>query len=368
LIINQKKNKILKNRSYNYIKNKMPRHQYIGKQTDKVDKYIETNVSFGEIVNHAKMKQIRKPNYQGSLIEEKVEKMIEEYLENKLLLKFKNRIIIGCLKNNWYIIDGQHRIEMARQLYESHQIEDKLVFCWYLCESEEEMKQIFQSVNNDSLKNQYYVSDQDIQQIIKEEFTGKLKQYHNTHFAKKKSVNGQLKTIEEFVIDLDNINFFKGIQNSQEAYDILKKHNEKFFHINRYKIDLQTNGSTYYAPEKKILNDNIVFSLKRNNFIEWVSDNNIEPFHNKRNIKANISAYKRKQVWKKEFGDSEFGCCPISWCQTILKNGVKNGFQCGHIISEYNGGETKVDNLRPICPGCNQSMGRKNWSDWEQAN
>ena len=41
------------------------------------------------------MEKISKPNYQGSLIEEKIEKMTEEYLNNPLLLKFKNQIIIG---------------------------------------------------------------------------------------------------------------------------------------------------------------------------------------------------------------------------------------------------------------------------------
>lgn len=35
-------------------------------------------------------------------------------------------------------------------------------------------------------------------------------------------------------------------------------------------------------------------------------------------------------------------------------------FQCGHVISEYNGGETTVENLRPICALCNSSMGTKN--------
>ena len=32
-------------------------------------------------------------------------------------------------------------------------------------------------------------------------------------------------------------------------------------------------------------------------------------------------------------------------------------FHCGHVISEKNGGETKIDNLRPICSQCNLSMG-----------
>ena len=344
----------------------MPRHQYIGKQVDKKENYIQTNVSFEDIFNNSKMENIRKPNYQGSLVEDKVEKMIEEYLKNSLLLKFKNHIIIGCLKNNWYIIDGQHRLEMAKLLYSDYGINDHLVFCWYICKDEGGMKEIFRSVNIDSLKNQYYVSGDDIKQIIKEEFTGKLKQYNKTHFAKRKTETGNLKTIEEFVIELDTINFFDQFSNSQEAYDSLKKENNEFFSLNRYLINLEKNPTIYYAPEKKLIQEKIIFPLKRNNFINWLNDKTKEPYHNTRIIKANISAYKKRAVWNKEFGSNDTGVCPISFCDNLLRKGVKNGFQCGHIISEYNGGITEVSNLRPICPGCNQSMGRKNWGDWDK--
>ena len=343
----------------------MPRHQYIGKQVDKATGYIQTNVTFEDIFNSPKMENIRKPNYQGSLVEDKIERMAEEYLRNPLLLKFKNHIIIGCLKNNWYIIDGQHRLEMAKVLYNDHGVNDNLVFCWYVCDNEDVMKDIFKSVNIDSLKNQYYVSDNDIKQIIKEEFTGKLKEYHKRHFALRKTETGHLKTIEEFVIELDDINFFENFSNSQEAYEFLKKENNDFYDINRYSINLEKNPTIYYAPEKKVMNENVIFSLKRNNFVEWLGDKTKDPYHNTRSIKANITGYKRNAVWSREFGENENGICPISFCNNELKKGIKNGFQCGHIQSEYNGGITDVINLRPICPGCNQSMGKTNWGDWD---
>ena len=220
-------------------------------------------------------------------------------------------------------------------------------------------------MNIDSLKNQYYVSDNDIKQIIREEFTGKLKDYHKTHFANRKTETGKTKTIEEFVIELEEIKFFDKFSNSQEAYDSLKKENNTFFYINRYSINLEKNPTVYYAPEKKIMNDKIIFSLKRNNFVEWLGDKTKAPYHNTRAIKANISAYKRKAVWRREFGENDTGICPISFCNTVLRKGVKNGFQCGHIQSEYNGGVTDVINLRPICCGCNQAMGKTNWGDWD---
>jgi hypothetical protein len=350
------------------IKRLMPRHQFIGKQTEKTNNYFQTNVSFEELVNNPKMEQIRKPNYQGSLLDEKIDKMADEYLTNPLLLKFKNRIIIGCLKNNWYIIDGQHRIEMGKNLYKDHGINDSLVFCWYICDVEDMLKEIYRSVNMDSLKNQYYVDDNDILGMIKDEFTGKLKSYHNNHFAKTKTTNsGKKKTIEEFVIELNSMGYFKSFESSQEAYDNLKNENNEFFEINRYQVNIENNGSNFYKQEIELINEHIIFSLKGNNFIEWLGDKTIQPFHKTKVNKSNISNYKKNAVWKKEFGEATSGKCPVSFCNTILKRGrgIKNGFQCGHVISEYNGGLTEPGNMRPICSGCNQSMGKTNWYDWD---
>jgi hypothetical protein len=35
-------------------------------------------------------------------------------------------------------------------------------------------------------------------------------------------------------------------------------------------------------------------------------------------------------------------------------------FECGHVISDYDGGETTLENLRPICGQCNGSIGTRN--------
>lgn len=341
----------------------MPRHQYIGKQTEKSENYFQTNVTFEDLVNNKKMNNIRKPNYQGSLLEDKVEEMIVEYLKKPILLKLKNRIIIGVWNNNWYILDGQHRIEMGKTLYINHKKEDSLVFCWYICENENMLREIFISVNKDSSKNEYYVNQKDIFGNTKEEFTGKLKKYHNADFAKKKSQNGRFKTIEEFVIELDNMKYFESFENAQEAYDNLRYKNSEFFEINRYEVIMINNGSNFYEPEKKLIRQKIIFTMRGNNFVEWLGDETKAPYHKTKISKSSISNYKKGVVWKKEFGDEVCGVCPISFCDNILRKGkgIKNGYQCGHIISEFHGGATEPNNMRPICGGCNQSMGSKNW-------
>jgi hypothetical protein len=101
--------------------------------------------------------------------------------------------------------------------------------------------------------------------------------------------------------------------------------------------------------------------------IEKVNIDSIIPIDNKQQIQEN--KIKKKQipkalkisVWHKYIGEtigkSKCMCCNITDI-TQMK------FHAGHIISEYNGGEMHIDNLKPICESCNKSMGIKNMSEF----
>ena len=150
----------------------MPRHIYIGTKCRNTNlfhnnnNYHETIVTFETIVNDPKISKINKPTYQGALIENKIEEMVEEYLEFPSLLRTKNKIIIGCLHDKWYIVDGQHRLDMALTLYNDHNKRDSLIFCWYECKNDKEMKNLFFSLNKDSVKNLFYIDNKDYKEFI----------------------------------------------------------------------------------------------------------------------------------------------------------------------------------------------------------
>jgi 5-methylcytosine-specific restriction endonuclease McrA len=55
--------------------------------------------------------------------------------------------------------------------------------------------------------------------------------------------------------------------------------------------------------------------------------------------------------------------CIISDCKNMIE---KNDYQAGHIVSEFNGGSTTLDNLYPICSTCNQRMSKHNWIDYDE--
>lgn len=65
----------------------------------------------------------------------------------------------------------------------------------------------------------------------------------------------------------------------------------------------------------------------------------------------------RVAVWNRYIGnDKASGLC-FAGCNTPI---FQSNFECGHVISEKNGGQVHLDNLRPICGTCNKSMGTIN--------
>ena len=65
----------------------------------------------------------------------------------------------------------------------------------------------------------------------------------------------------------------------------------------------------------------------------------------------------RTQVWNKYIGE-DVGSCKCLCCKSTKITQLN--FICGHVISEFNGGEIEINNLRPICNECNLSMGTTN--------
>ncbi len=77
----------------------------------------------------------------------------------------------------------------------------------------------------------------------------------------------------------------------------------------------------------------------------------------KKYTKSRISKSMRIAVWNKYVGE-EIAKTKCLCCGNFDINTFN--FECGHVIAESKGGETSVENLRPICSVCNKSMGTNN--------
>ena len=79
-------------------------------------------------------------------------------------------------------------------------------------------------------------------------------------------------------------------------------------------------------------------------------------------VRKTIPKSLKNIVWDKHIGKEKgVGECDVCKCQIDSKN-----FDCGHIISVKNGGETNETNLLPICATCNKSMGIENLNEFKE--
>lgn len=79
--------------------------------------------------------------------------------------------------------------------------------------------------------------------------------------------------------------------------------------------------------------------------------------YNKKTIKKAV----RHQVWNTYIGKhSGVDKCFVCQSDEI----TPFNFECGHVVSEKHGGAQTISNLKPICGGCNKSIGTENMNDF----
>ena len=122
--------------------------------------------------------------------------------------------------------------------------------------------------------------------------------------------------------------------------------------------DIVINEIITFCKNDIKINDDIkineqVIKIKKNNLTD---DTNI-----KKTKKKPIPPLLKIKVWNKYVGD-EIGKTKCLCCKT--QDIYQASFTCGHIISEFNGGDIKLNNLKPICSSCNSSMGTQNMNEY----
>lgn len=346
----------------------MPRNIYPGrKKWGPVRGLRKHAVDFSRISLMIDSGMLIKPNCQGSLEEDRVLGMIESYKLNPENLMCKNNISIGVINNKFYIVDGQHRVEMACRLYNNDEIKDnvkELIFCYKNLENELELRNWFDELNKDSKKNELTINLDLFERAVSEKCKELLKGNYSDLFAKKATTKGYSYTLSELIENLIQIDFFKHYSTGEDAYKQLIFKNKEFYKKNRYSVEFVNQPIIYYVPEHKSLRNMIVFTLKNANFIEFLKSN-AEPYHIKKLGKKRIGRRLKLQCWDKYYPNIPATLCPISNCDNVLRKDLTTKWDAGHIISEKNRGPTELSNLRPICKACNSSMGSTNWDDYD---
>jgi hypothetical protein len=318
-------------------------------------------------------KYLLTPIFQTPLNTDKIEQMTDAYNTNPQFLLSKLILTVAVInnmtENEYYLMDGQHRLNMCCQLYQNEQENHKMYIAFYHIDNEQQFMGLFDDLNKDSQKSKKYVSMDIFKKLEYSHLKKTLLSKYKGCYAKKISMQNHLYTVDEFIGHLENNNFLDLHKNEDMQIDDLirsidRKH-KTYFNVVKY---LETQDeSLFYKDEIDCIETykNVMF-FKNNNFVDYLCDvKKVSPVHNYRNLRVGISPSLKKEVWVNEFNTSRAGLCPIPYCENILKYKEKNGFQCGHVVSVKNGGDTSSDNLRPICSSCNLDMGSMDWEDYE---
>jgi hypothetical protein len=118
--------------------------------------------------------------------------------------------------------------------------------------------------------------------------------------------------------------------------------------------------------EKIIINNEKKFSKIyiddiKNKSVDYKKNESID---NNDNIKKKKKIPKiiKNLVWDTYIGQEN----GIGKCYVCDRKIDAKDFECGHIIAESKGGNTSIDNLRPICRCCNGSVGSMNMDDFKK--
>lgn len=141
---------------------------------------------------------------------------------------------------------------------------------------------------------------------------------------------------------LEIIPFYEKLLKKYEKYDKLKKKlNVKKEETK--KVETKKEDAKKSEKSKEILVEEEVLKEKK-----------------VKKTKEKIPASVKNTLWSLYFPNALQGNCQC--CQTEVIS--KNNFDCGHIISEKDGGSVKLDNLKPVCRSCNSSMSTMNMNDF----
>lgn len=331
----------------------------------------EKQLSFKQIGKLLNEQILQTPPFQTDLDEIKVNQMIKSYRRNPDYLIYKNKVVIAVINNKpdneskLYVIDGQHRLEMAKQLYVNYEYNDYLIFCYFNIENDKEMKKLFREINRDSYKNNQYVSLNEFRETLYTSCCEYLRTKYSLYFSDKKSSAKKRYTVSEFMTKLLEHKYLDRFDDLDNLIQEIETKNKTFNKILDYQEYYLESPELFYKDEINCVKDGFIFGLTKNNFIEYLVNPETIPNHIFKYQKKTISPKMRIEIWTKEFGTRDEAICPFYRCENKIHNGYK-GFHSGHIISEFNGGETILENLKPICGSCNSKMSSTNWTDYEK--
>lgn len=130
---------------------------------------------------------------------------------------------------------------------------------------------------------------------------------------------------------------------------------------NKYKSFFKEYLNIYFKDIDDFIYKIYDYNSNFDEFYKFIIFNPIFTKKDNKYKKKSIPKSLKIKVWNTYIGE-DIGKIKCLCCNTI--DITQSIFECGHIIAEAKGGETSLENLRPICSTCNKSMKTINMNDY----
>jgi len=316
------------------------------------------------------------PNEQRIRDDNKVDEIIK--YQDKFYKSGKNSFnFLGCINIHYceedgknYLVDGQHRFKAMDKLYKEHHYnnfnvlieivkvnnKNELIENYKIINKNTELPEFPDNINKNLVENvcKYFFSEYpDIWTLKKKTIRPKLNKnqfQEAVAFLYMKLTESNINIEDEE--DLKKIIIIKNEEMSRWSKEAYEKQIRKLKKLNIYLEECCKHNM--YLGMYNFINETYCYDWIKD-IIKQKTGELIKKEKKKR--KKSIPKNLRKQVWKTYNKEESSAFC---YCCKINKLDYMDSWECGHIISEFNGGNSTINNLRPICGSCNKSMGTQN--------
>jgi hypothetical protein len=323
--------------------------------------------SFQRIINNAKVKEIM------CVQEENVRKRGHFSIFQNLVFVELNAADDTC----GYLIEGQHRFSALQKLYYKGYQNQLIPITIIQCNSHQEMKEIFFEINQNTEMPEYILNDFEEKPLVDQIFT----HFQNAYPTVWKTTKTPRRPFMKDSYFQDAIAY---LIKQFQAYNVQVPNLIEL--IEQEHKNIQSQNLLPYLTTKSKNPDKILSKCREMNCYlglfsdysseykyKWARDcfiraTNIQPPEEKttrklkqRRRKKTIPASLKTAIWKKYIG-ADKGVYPCWCCEEAEMD--KREFHAGHVIPESKGGQSSIENLRPVCASCNLSMGNRHMMDF----
>ena len=311
------------------------------------------------------------PDYQRIIDPLKVQEIVDwqkDFFNKNNYYCYTGTIILIQYEDNHYLIDGQHRYASLENL-SKEQIYPEVDYQIWKVSSTEAIREIYYHHNKNTP-----LPDIDFEEKNKSLIEKICNYYRNKYPKAWKQENGK-RTNRPFLNfnkfqeacaflchQLNWTNVEEVVQNIDLYNSILAGRNVQAYpKITSTMYEKAKSWGLYLGLFNYESNKEYIFGWVKEIITFHAGEKKTTEYKNINTARKCIPKSLRNKTWNQYIGDNIAKAYCICCNDKMIS---MQEFECGHIISDADGGEISIDNLLPICSCCNKSMGKKNMREF----